>query len=147
MRRMSSPRFKNARALAAMSSCNACPVTTEISPTSRAGCKKQISCNALCGTGGSMSCSSMTCGFEGSCNALTARRRLVAPVAGMSLAPQPHPLAVLAAAEVVFVLRSAQPLALTLRLGCPAALRLRAIALTPAIARITAVYLRCNAGT
>ena len=70
MRRMSSPRLKTDRVVAAMSSCNAYPVIMEISPTIRAGCEKQIgSCNASEGDSGATISISGDCDFKGSCNA------------------------------------------------------------------------------
>src|ERR1035441_4372153 len=53
--------------------------------------------------------------------------------------PLPNPLAVFTASKVILVLRTAHPLPLAVGLGNTAAFRLRAIALSPTIAKITEV--------
>ena len=117
-------------ALFSMWSCNACPVRTEISPTTRAGCGWQISCNATERRDSTTRLFSACCSSQISCNAtLTPGALSPSPVPGVRLPPPLHPLGVLLAAEVAGVLRSAQPapLAGALR-GLPAGL-LRAGAL------------------
>ena len=58
----------------------------------------------------------------------------------MLRAPLPDTPHVVSPAEVVFILRTAQPPALTFRLGGPAAIRGRAISLTPPAPGFTGVY-------
>ena len=63
------------------------------------------------------------------------------PIAGIAFAPLLDSLAVIGTPEVVFVLRSLQPSALTLRFALFAAGRLRAVALMTQIAMIGAIEL------
>ena len=112
-----------------MSSCNADPVKLEISPTTRAGCSRQSSCNARPVNPCLSSCDINRLRQNSRLVTHFRFRALAPPVARMGLAPLPNPGGIGGAAEVVPVLLLAQPAPLPPRLAGPATRRGRAMLL------------------